>query len=146
MVRKSVYLSADSAEGLRMPDLRKITGVQGVWREDIQEREALQLRATDLPILGTSCDLDNCLAPLGLSFPFCTRKWSEIASHHRVVTYRPAALWNSESDLPVLSSEVSMVSRSQVKEKRGLSECPSPHAQCLLEAGGLRRWGGRREG
>lgn len=61
-------------------DLRKITGEQGVWGENIQESEALQLTMTELPRLGTSRDSDCCLDSLGLGFPTCTRKGAEIAS------------------------------------------------------------------
>lgn len=139
-------------------DLRKITGGQGVRRETIQGRGNPSVKnwtfpkkkkkkrtRGDLPSLGTSCDSDNCLAALSLSFPICTRKRSEIASHPPL------------SHMGLLPCGILRVCRSGLsfwgfdggqnlgggEERACLS---APHAQHPQEAGGLRRRGGRREG
>ena len=58
MVRKFVYLLADSQEGLRpQKDLRETTGMQGVWRENIQGKEAPPVKNTPAQTLASVAQL-----------------------------------------------------------------------------------------
>lgn len=80
----------------------------------------------DLPSPDTSCDSDNCLATLGLGFPMCTRKRSEIALHSQL---EHMDLWHCGilKSLRLCAFEGFMVGRSQGgrggEERAG---CPSP--------------------